>query len=41
MRADPVGTPLHDIGKIGISDAILRKPGRLTAAEFAEMQSNT
>ncbi len=25
---------LHDIGKIGIPDAILRKPGRLTAAEY-------
>lgn len=25
-----IGTPLHDIGKIGIDDAILRKPGRLT-----------
>jgi putative nucleotidyltransferase with HDIG domain len=36
-----VGTPLHDIGKIGISDAILRKPGRLTAQEFAVMQTHT
>jgi HD-GYP domain-containing protein (c-di-GMP phosphodiesterase class II) len=26
---------LHDIGKIGIPDAILRKPGRLTEAEYA------
>jgi putative two-component system response regulator len=25
---------LHDVGKIGIPDAILRKPGRLTAEEF-------
>jgi diguanylate cyclase (GGDEF)-like protein len=25
---------LHDVGKIGIPDAILRKPGRLTPAEF-------
>ena len=25
-----IGTPLHDIGKIGIDDEILRKPGKLT-----------
>ena len=36
-----LGTPLHDIGKIGIDDAILRKPGRLTPAEFAVMQGHT
>ena len=36
-----IGTPLHDIGKIGIDDAILRKPGRLTAQEFAVMQTHT
>ncbi|HXD85894.1 MAG TPA: HD domain-containing phosphohydrolase [Urbifossiella sp.] len=36
-----LGTPLHDIGKIGIDDAILRKPGRLTAEEFAKMQEHT
>jgi HD-GYP domain-containing protein (c-di-GMP phosphodiesterase class II) len=35
-----IGTPLHDIGKIGIDDAILRKPGRLTPAEFEEIQSH-
>ncbi len=35
------GTPLHDIGKIGIDDAILRKPGALTAEEFKIMQSHT
>ncbi|VTU01772.1 gaf:metal-dependent hd subdomain : Uncharacterized protein (Fragment) OS=uncultured bacterium GN=ACD_39C00098G0005 PE=4 SV=1: FHA: GAF: HD [Gemmataceae bacterium] len=35
------GGPLHDIGKIGIDDAILRKPGRLTADEFAKMQTHT
>jgi putative two-component system response regulator len=27
-------SPLHDIGKVAIDDAILRKPGRLTASEF-------
>ncbi len=30
--------PLHDIGKIGISDAILLKPGKLTPEEFVAMQ---
>src|SRR5262249_45340361 len=29
-----VGTPLHDVGKIGIDDAILKKSGALTAEEF-------
>ena len=29
---------LHDLGKIGIDDAILRKPGRLTDEEFAEIK---
>jgi putative two-component system response regulator len=29
-----VGAPMHDVGKIGIPDSILRKPGRLTAAEY-------
>lgn len=33
--------PLHDIGKIGIVDAILRKPGPLTAAEFGIMKGHT
>lgn len=30
-----VGALLHDIGKIGIVDSVLQKPGRLTAEEFA------
>lgn len=30
--------PLHDIGKIGIPDGILLKPGRFTTEEFAQMQ---
>jgi adenylate cyclase len=30
--------PLHDIGKVGVSDAVLRKPGALTDEEFAEMR---
>lgn len=36
-----IGTPLHDIGKIGIDDAILRKPGKLTASEFECMKTHT
>jgi HD-GYP domain-containing protein (c-di-GMP phosphodiesterase class II) len=36
-----VGTPLHDIGKIGIDDAILRNPNRLTAEEFEIMKTHT
>lgn len=31
---------LHDIGKIGVSDEILRKPGRLTQEEFDEMKKH-
>ncbi|PQO41515.1 hypothetical protein C5Y93_30875 [Blastopirellula marina] len=31
-------SPLHDIGKVGISDAILLKPGRLTPEEYEEMK---
>lgn len=33
--------PLHDIGKIGVPDAILRKPGPLTAAEMEVMRTHT
>jgi putative nucleotidyltransferase with HDIG domain len=36
-----IGTPLHDIGKIGIDDAILRKPDRLTPEEFDIMKTHT
>lgn len=31
-------TPMHDVGKIGIPDSILLKPGRLEPAEYEEMK---
>lgn len=33
--------PLHDIGKVGVSDRILLKPGKLTEQEFEEMKHHT
>ena len=33
-------SPLHDIGKVGISDLILLKPGKLTSAEFSIMKTH-
>ena len=35
-----LGALLHDIGKIGISDAVLRKPGPLTSEEFAVVEQH-
>ncbi|MEW6233521.1 MAG: HD domain-containing phosphohydrolase [Chloroflexota bacterium] len=35
------GGLLHDIGKIGVSEAILRKPGPLTPEEYAQMKEHT
>jgi putative two-component system response regulator len=34
-------SPLHDIGKVGIPDAVLLKPGRLTPEEFEIMKGHT
>lgn len=36
-----LGALLHDIGKIGISDEILRKPGPLTEAEYDAIKTHT
>lgn len=34
-------SPMHDIGKVGISDTILNKPGKLTPEEFEIMKTHT
>lgn len=36
-----LAAPMHDVGKVGIPDAILRKPGKLTPEEFAVMQTHS
>lgn len=36
-----MAAPMHDLGKIGIPDAILKKPGRLAPEEFAVMKTHT
>jgi putative two-component system response regulator len=33
--------PMHDIGKVGIPDMILLKPGKLTPEEFSLMQQHS
>ncbi|MFK7962235.1 MAG: HD domain-containing phosphohydrolase [Phycisphaerales bacterium] len=33
--------PLHDVGKVGVPDAVLKKPGRLDQDEFLVMQQHT
>jgi adenylate cyclase len=41
-RIDLMATlaPLHDIGKVGVPDAVLNKPDRLTDEEMAEMRKH-
>jgi phosphoribosyl 1,2-cyclic phosphodiesterase len=36
-----IAAMLHDIGKVGISDLILKKPGKLTYEEFSVMRGHT
>ncbi len=36
-----VAAMLHDVGKVGISDVILKKPGKLTAEEYETMKRHT
>src|SRR5437660_2871183 len=40
MRALEFGSLLHDIGKIGVPDAILRKPAKLTDEEWERMREH-
>lgn len=35
-----LAAPMHDVGKIAVPDAILKKPGRLTAEEFEVMKGH-
>lgn len=41
IRSYYKASPLHDIGKIGIRDEVLLKPGKLTPSEFEEMKQHT
>jgi len=41
VRTIYLTSPMHDIGKVGIPDSILLKPGRLTAAEFEVMKQHS
>lgn len=34
-------SPMHDIGKVGVLDEILNKPGKYTPEEYAEMKKHT
>ena len=41
VRLMRLAAPLHDIGKIGVPDEILLKPGRLTDEEFEQVKTHT
>jgi HD-GYP domain-containing protein (c-di-GMP phosphodiesterase class II) len=41
MEILQISAQLHDVGKIGIEDRILKKPGALTAEEFEVMKTHT
>lgn len=41
LRRIEKAAPMHDLGKIAISDAVLRKPGKYTEEEFDEMKRHS
>jgi response regulator RpfG family c-di-GMP phosphodiesterase len=41
LKLIEIASPLHDIGKVGIADAILNKPGKLTKEEFEIIKSHS
>jgi len=41
IELTPAAAPLHDIGKLGIPDGILFKPGKLSKKEFEAMQDHS
>ncbi len=41
VRQIRYATPMHDVGKVGIPDAVLLKPGRLAPEEFDRMKAHT
>jgi HD-GYP domain-containing protein (c-di-GMP phosphodiesterase class II) len=41
LRSLAIAAELHDVGKIGVPDAILGKPAKLTEEEFAEIKKHT
>lgn len=41
IEAIAFASPMHDIGKVGVSDAILQKPGELTEEEFEIIKAHT
>jgi putative two-component system response regulator len=41
VRRIRYAAPMHDVGKVGVPDAVLLKPGRLDADEFERMKAHT
>ncbi len=41
LKAVEMGAVLHDVGKIGVSDAVLLKPGKLTEEERTDIKKHT